>query len=272
MRADLHIHSNYSDGSSSPAEIFSQAVEKEIGIISITDHDTVDHLQTCREEAAKTGITFIPGAEFSTSHEERDVHILGYALDGKDPALLGYLEKVRTRRVERAYRILELLGEQGVDIPREEIDRLPPRSIISRPLIARLMVKYNYVRTIDEAFVRFLATGSKAFVPYSLDSPSRMVELINRCGGISVLAHPSLEEFETLAPDLVRVGLMGVEVFRPQIQDSDRYEISYMAEQMGLVLTGGSDWHFDMKPRVFGDFSIDEDKIRPFLELVRQRQ
>ncbi|MFC1537655.1 PHP domain-containing protein [Gemmatimonadota bacterium] len=272
MRADLHIHSNYSDGIHSPAEIFSQAAEQGIGILSITDHDTVDHLQPCREEAAKTGITFISGVEFSTSHEERDVHILGYALDDKDPVLLEYLEKVRLCRVERAYRILELLGEQGVNIPREEIDQLPARSIISRPLIARLMVKYKFVRTIDEAFVRFLRTGSKAFVPYSLDSPARMVELINRCDGISVLAHPSLEEFETLAPELCRAGLMGVEVFRPQIQESDRYEISYMAEQMGLVLTGGSDWHYNMKPRVFGDFTIDEVKIRPFLELVKQRQ
>ena len=272
MRADLHIHSHYSDGSSSPAEIFSVAEKSGLGIVSITDHDTVDQIQPSREQAAKYGIDFIPGVEFSTSLGSRDVHVLGYALDAEDPGLLKYLDKVRLRRIERAHQILELLRRQDIVIPLEEIDRIPEQRTVGRPLIADLMMKYNYVSTMEEAFVRYLRTGASAFVSYKMADPQEVIELIANCGGISVLAHPSLEEFEAVVPSLSQAGLQGVEAFRPRISDSDSNSIAVRARNLGLTLTGGSDWHFDTRLLKLGDYSVDRDKIGAFLELVKQRQ
>lgn len=272
MRTDLHIHSHYSDGSCSPAEIFSMAATRGLGILSITDHDTVAHIHPAREQSAETGITFIQGVEFSTSLSDRDVHVLGYALDAENPGLLEYLDKVRLRRIDRAHRILELLRRQGIVIPTEEIDRMHGRRSIGRPLIAGLLVKYNYVGTLEEAFFRYLRPGTPAYVPYKLGPPQEVIELIQDWGGISVLAHPSLEEFETLAPDLSQAGLVGVEAFRPQRSKSESREIADKALEMGLILTGGSDWHFNTGPLKLGDFFIEEDRIRPFLDLVKQRQ
>jgi len=271
MRADLHIHSDYSDGSSSPAEIFSRAAGKGLGILSVTDHDTVSHLADSREQAAKTGITFIPGVEFSASHNERDVHILGYALDDGDPGLLAWLERVRLRRIERAHQMLELLRGERIFIPAEEIDSLPVRRTVSRPLIAGLLMKYKYVGTLEEAFVRYLRPGSPAFVPYKLDSPEQVIGLIADCGGISVLAHPSLEEFETLAPDLSRAGLRGVEVFRPRLGVAESRTLAGKALSMGLLLTGGSDWHFDSGFFKLGDYFVEDERISEFLEAVKEK-
>ncbi|MBN2288572.1 MAG: PHP domain-containing protein [Candidatus Glassbacteria bacterium] len=270
MRADLHIHSNYSDGSFSPEEIFSRAVGKGLGIISITDHDTVDHIQPSLEQADKTGVVYIPGVEFSASTVDRDVHLLGYALDHLHHGLLEYLDLVRKRRVERAHQILELLRRQDIVIPPGELDSLPGRRIISRPLIAQLMIKYKYVGTLEEAFVRYLRPGTPAYVPYKLADPGEVVGLITDCGGISVLAHPSAEEFETLAPGLCRAGLQGVEVFRPRLGESESRLIADGAQARGLVLTGGSDWHFDTGALKLGDFFIEEERIRPFLELMER--
>jgi len=241
-------------------------------MLSITDHDTVAHHQPAREQSAQTGITFIPGVEFSASLSDRDVHVLGYALDPEKPGLLEYLEKVRLRRIDRAHRILELLRRQGIVIPAEEIDSIHERRIIGRPLIAGLMVKYKYVSTLEEAFFRYLRPGTPAYVPYKLAPPQEVIKLIRDWGGISVLAHPSLKEFETLAPDLSQAGLMGVEAFRPQLSESESRGIADKALEMGLILTGGSDWHFNTGPFKVGDFFIEEDRIRPFLELVKQRQ
>ena len=145
MRADLHLHSDYSDGCCPPAEIFSRAVAKGLGILSITDHDTVAHLSPARQQAARTGILFIPGVEFSASRGERDVHLLGYGVDENEPALLEYLEQVRRRRLERAYQILDLLRMQGIKIPDREIEkdaleggsRWPAGSGTTRPLPRR---------------------------------------------------------------------------------------------------------------------------------------
>ena len=248
------------------------AANRGLGILSITDHDTVAHLQPAREQSAETGITFIPGVEFSTSLSDRDVHILGYAFDDENPGLLKYLEKVRLRRIDRAHRILELLRRKGVVIPAEEIDSIHETRIIGRPLVAGLMVKYKYVNTLEEAFFRYLRPGTPAYVPYKLAPPQEVIELIQDWGGISVLAHPSLKDFGTLAPDLSQAGLVGVEVFRPQLGDFESREITDKALRMGLILTGGSDWHFNNGPFKFGDFFIEEDRIRPFLELVKQRQ
>lgn len=271
MRADLHLHSSYSDGRHSPREIFSFAAQGGLDLISITDHDTVNHVRECQGEADKAWFPFIAGVEFSTDFEGRDIHVLGYALDTEDKTLLEHLSRSRVRRMERARKILRLLDHQNVKISSDELDSVPPDQTVGRPLIARLLIKYNYVRSFKEAFVRYLGVGAPAYVEYELTETRRVLELIHSAGGISVLAHPSPEGFEPLVEHLAADGLMGVEVYRPQLTSGQVQRVEAFTRQLGLLATGGSDWHENLPQFRLGDFHLDTEPIRPFLELVSER-
>jgi 3',5'-nucleoside bisphosphate phosphatase len=271
MRADLHLHSDFSDGRHSPREVFSFAAQGGLDLISITDHDTVNHIPDCLRQAEKAWFPFIPGVEFSTDFQGRDIHVLGYAPDIDNPALREHLARARGRRFERARRILRLLDCKNVIIPDEELDRVPEDQTIGRPLIARLLIKYNYVHSFKEAFDRYLGQDAPAYVEYELVETRKVLELIRQAGGISVLAHPVPESFEKMVESLAADGLMGVEVYRPQISPSQLQRIQTRTLEMGLIATGGSDWHENLPQFRLGDFHLEAEPIRPFLDLVSPR-
>lgn len=271
MRADLHLHSNYSDGKHSPREIFSFAALGGLDLISITDHDTVSHIPECLRQAEKAWFPFIPGVEFSTEFRGRDIHVLGYALDTDNPVLREHLVRSRHRRFERARRILQILDRKNVSIPEQELDQVPEEQTPGRPLIARLLIKYNYVRSFKEAFVRYLGADAPAYVHYELVETGRVLDLIHDAGGISVLAHPPMEGFEDLVESLAAEGLMGVEVYRPQLNAGQIGKVEKRVLEMGLLATGGSDWHEHLPQFRLGDFHLDSEPIRPFLDLVSRR-
>ncbi len=271
MRADLHLHSSFSDGRHSPREIFSFAAHGGLDLISVTDHDTVNHIPECLRQADKAWFPFIPGVEFSTGFEGRDIHVLGYAVNIEDTALLEHLARSRRRRVERAHRILGLLDQRNVHIPSEELDRIPTDQTVGRPIIARLLIKYNYVKSFKEAFVRFLGVDAPAYVEYELTDTRKVIQLIHSAGGISVLAHPSPESFEPLVESLAAEGLMGVEVYRPQLSPTQVQNVEAFTRQLGLIATGGSDWHENLPLFRLGDFHLESAPIRPFLDLVSER-
>ena len=271
MRADLHLHSNYSDGKHSPREIFSFAAQGGLDLIAITDHDTVYHIPDCRKQAEKAWFPFIPGVEFSSDFQGRDIHVLGYALDIDNAALRDHLARSRTRRFERARRILQILDRKNISIPEQELDKIPADQTIGRPMIARLLIKYNYVHSFKEAFVRYLGTDAPAYVHYELTETRRVLELIHQAGGISVLAHPPLEGLEDLMDSLAADGMMGVEVYRPQLTPTQVKRVETRTLEMGLLTTGGSDWHEHMPMFRLGDFYLDSEPIHPFLDLVSRR-
>ena len=175
------------------------------------------------------------------------------------------------RRYERARRILGLLDSQKVSIPHDELEKVPPDQTIGRPLIARLLMKYNYVRSFKEAFVRYLGVGAPAYVEYELTETSRVLELIRATGGISVLAHPVLDGFEEAVERLAADGLMGVEVYRPQLNAAQLQRVETRTLEMGLIATGGSDWHENLPQFRLGDFHLEAEPIRRFLDLVSER-
>lgn len=272
MRADLHIHTKYSDGALWPREIIPLATRAGLAIIGLTDHDTADHFPESEEEGRKTDITVIPGIEFSTQAMDREIHIIGYALDCRDPALLSHLKLVRGRRTERAHLILKRLADQNVHIPAEELARLPSETIPGRVIIARLLIEYNYAGTINEAFDRYLNEKGRAFVPYELTDIREVIALINQCGGASVFAHPSLQELESIGPMLKEAGLEGVEAWRPGFTGRETRLIVQQASGLGLFLTGGSDWHFKENRFKLGDFYVKTSRIETFLDLIRSRR
>ena len=271
MKADLHIHSTYSDGSLPPTGIISLAAEKGLSIFGITDHDTANHFPECIKEGRKSGITVIPGVEFSTSFKDSELHIIGYALDHCNRELLAHLHRVRGRRFERAREILARLASRNVHIPDAELDLAPEKTTIGRMLIARLLFNHGYVRTIDEAFDRYLGSNGSAFVPYELTDACEVVELIKTSGGVSVFAHPSRTELEATFHMLREAGLEGIEAWRPAIPRGVSNTIMKKASQHKIVLTGGSDWHYDGGWLDLGDFYVDKTRIVDFLNLVAEK-
>ncbi len=268
MFADLHIHSTYSDGSLAPGEIITRAEQKKFSVISITDHDTTSHIAEATREAGKSKVTLIPGIEFSTLALGQEVHVLGYTLDQGNSSLARHLERVQGRRAERARRILERLESRNVRIPLDELDLIPQNMTVGRVFIARLLVNHGYVRTISEAFDRYIGNYGSAFVPYELTDAREVVALIRECRGISVLAHPSLQELESQGPLLREAGLEGVEAYRPGLTGAESQMIADKGVKMGLFLTGGSDWHFDGGRLNLGDFYVETRLIKDFLDRV----
>ena len=264
--ADLHMHSCFSDGKHVPERIISKAERGGLSIIAITDHDTVSHLGPTIKAAGEVGLKVIPGLEFSTSYLDRELHILGYGLDYQDSFLVEILTKMQGRRVERVKKIIDKLRGEGLDIPDDELEGVPADCTIGRPHVARLLMKYNHVQTFGEAFLRYLTPDKPGFVPYELETSASIIELIQRTGGVSVLAHPSDKEVEEVLPELKKYGLDGVEAWRPRLRESQVQRVLDRASGLGLLVTGGSDWHYDNRNFHLGDFSITDEQIAPFLE------
>lgn len=270
---DLHIHSTASDGSLSPAEILEQAQRLKIGAIAITDHDTIDG----SKEALSTGIPsclqFLTGVELSVSPllpylNSGTFHILGYAVNLDDPALGQTLGELRTARKTRNPRIIERLNSLGIDLTMKEVlDGNRDVDLIGRPHIARVMIEKGIVASIDEAFQQYLAVGKPAYVDKYRTDASRAIELIAGAGGIPVLAHPYLlqlqegRRLQDLVAALKDLGLRGVEAYYPDHSSDQTADYRAIAERYDLLITGGTDFHGSLKPRIqmgsgTGDFAV----------------
>lgn len=268
LKADLHLHSAYSDGKMSVTDLVPLAAERGLNILGITDHDTVDHYKDSLAAAAEHGVTMICGTEFSTRLAERELHILGFGLDPTEPRLRRHIEGVRLRRKERAHEILSRLNERNVHIPHEELDEVPRHKTIGRVLIADLIYNYGYVRSLDEAFDVYLGDNGSAFVPYSPADALEVIELIRELGGVSALAHPSREEVEQCVDPLCEAGMHGIELWRPGVYRTTANAIRAKANQRKLIFTGGSDWHYEGGRFKLGEFHINSSRLTPLFDML----
>jgi len=243
-RADLHIHTHYSDSTSSPEEVIAQAREAGLSCIAITDHDTIDGIRPVRDAARGTDIEVIAGVELSTESGGKDVHILGYLFDDQNPALTKKLSAFQNARLERARQILEKLKSHGIDnISIEEVCSRSQSQAVGRPHIAALMVEKGWVKDIRKAFDKYLAEGQPGYVPKWKQTPSEALQLIREAGGVSVMAHPMITNKDALIPKLAEEGLDGLEVYYPNCPDNIRHYYEGIAGKLGLIMTGGSDAH-----------------------------
>ncbi len=265
MAADLHIHTNFSDGSYSPLEIIEIAVAKNIDTISITDHDTVEGLETAINAGKKKGIEVIPGIELSTSYKKEDVHILGYYIDYKDDFLLAKINRFFEVRKKRARKMIKLLRKQGFDIQLERVKKIAGKNYIGRPHIARALIDAGYVENIKEAFTKkYIGNNARAYVPRYKISPEEAVSIIKKAKGIPVLAHPGFENPLTRKEikDLKQKGLMGIEVFHSKHDQEATEYYKSLAEEMKLLIMGGSDFHGKNSPGVeMGDIRLENSYI-----------
>ena len=253
MSIDLHIHSTFSDGTLSPSRLVALAKAKRLTAISITDHDTMEGVDEAIRAGQNVDLEVVPGIEISAVFGQLHVHLLGYYIDQKDRKLRSTLEEIQSARVWRNTKIIEKLQEQGVPVTLEEVDQKSTVGQTGRPHIAQVLMEKGVVTSIDQAFNRFLARGCSAYVPRKVLEAVDGISLIADAGGIPVLAHPatidnSLRKIPALVEQLVPCGLQGIEVYYPTHSKKNQKQLSRLAERYGLVVTGGSDYHGDIRP------------------------
>jgi hypothetical protein len=258
---DLHIHSTASDGSLAPAEIIALAVRLGLGAISITDHDSIAGSREALLSGIPEDLGFLTGVEISAEPPPSypgagSIHILGYGLRLDDPELNRTLEKLQDSRRQRNPEIIARLNKLGIAIRIEEVEREAADGQPGRPHIAKLLVQKGVVKTIDDAFDRYLGNGKPAYVDkYRIES-SHAIELINAAGGIPVLAHPCLLELERMEPledllqEMMSMGLKGLEVYYPLHSPEQARQYADLALRHHLLMTGGTDFHGDIQPEI----------------------
>ncbi|MFQ5839995.1 MAG: PHP domain-containing protein [Candidatus Methylomirabilales bacterium] len=240
--ADLHLHSWYSDGTWAPTEVVSRAAHLGLNPIALTDHDTVGGIAEARRAGSEFGIEVIPGVELSARDRGREIHLLGYFIDWKDPQLSVRLHRLTDERQARLNAILARLQDLGIPLTRHEVEHLGSRGTIGRLHVARALVARGAVASIEEAFSRYLGHGKPAHVEHSDLGPEEAIGLLRQVGGVPVLAHPG-HGFISLLPQLVAAGLAGLEVHHPSHSPEKILLLLQAASKFGLVVTGGSDCH-----------------------------
>jgi predicted metal-dependent phosphoesterase TrpH len=271
MNADLHIHSEFSDGKYSPAKIVEYAAQNRLGIIALTDHDTVDGLDEALAAARRiNNVRVIPGVEFSTWLGEDELHILGYGIDYAHPELVRLLNIARLHRKRRVVRMLETLEAHNVTLRIDDVKNGFRSVCLGRLHVAHALREQRYVYTIREAFERYLSydTGVITLRGEEFVGALDAVAVIVKAGGLPVFAHPTVEKFDLHLPRLLENGLRGVEVFKSSRPSIEEYYLETVAKDKDLLITGGSDWHGHQVNRKLGTFSVDSTKIEPFLQAL----
>lgn len=258
---DLHTHSNKSDGSYSPTELVDYAVTKGLRAIALTDHDTIDGLTEAIHHAAalstagQPSVEVVPGIEFSTKHDEKDVHIVGLYIAYDSPGFRSKLQEFVDSRVGRNIKMCRNLQEAGIDITYEKLLARNPDAVITRAHYASYLFEKGYVKSRQDAFAQYLGDHTKYFVPREKVTPTQAVSLILQAGGIPVLAHPPLyhmgrERLDNLVSSLKDVGLMGIETLYSTYTNQDERDMLRLAHKYDLLLSGGSDFHGANKPNL----------------------
>jgi hypothetical protein len=243
VTADLHLHTNFSDGTFTPEELAAEAKRHGLHAIALTDHDTMEGCPRMTAACQEAGIQFIPATELTAEQDGIELHLLGYFLDSENETLKEQLTKFQEVRQNRIHEITGRLRNLGVQLEAESVFRLANCRAPGRPHVARAMVQEGYVRSLDEAFERFLKKGKPAWAPKFKMSAGEAIELIHQAGGLAVLAHPGLSRADETIDALIAGGLDGLECFHTKHSTYVTEHYLELAEQHGLAVTGGSDCH-----------------------------
>lgn len=267
---DLHVHSNRSDGTCSPTELVDYAIKKGLSAFALTDHDTVEGLEeailyteSLRRKLSDSNSSdishiipeIIPGIEFSTEYQGRDIHILGLAIDYKTPTFATKLQEFVDSRITRNKKMCSLLQGAGIDITYEKLLTEFPDAVITRAHYARYLLNHGYIKSLTEAFERYVGDHCPYFVPREKVTPVQAVQLILEAKGIPVLAHPVLyrmsdARLEQLTSELKENGLKGIEAIYSTYHAGEERSMRHLADKYNLLISGGSDFHGSNKPDI----------------------
>lgn len=232
--------------------------------MALTDHDTTrGHAEALA--ALPQGLTLVTGAELSCRLDGVSMHLLAYLFDPEEPALLAERELVRDDRVPRAKGMIAKLNELGVPVTWEQVARIAGNGSVGRPHVASALVELGVVDSVSDAFTpEWLADGGRAYVPKHETDPFEAVRLVKNAGGVAVFAHPAAVKRGRTVPDsaiaeLARAGLDGIEVDHMDHDPGTRARLRGLAGELGLLVTGSSDYHGSRKTCVLGEFSTDPE-------------
>ncbi|MEU0613627.1 PHP domain-containing protein [Streptomyces albogriseolus] len=264
MRIDLHTHSTASDGTDTPAELVRKAAAAGLDVVALTDHDTTrGHADALA--ALPQGLTLVTGAELSCRLDGVSMHLLAYLFDPEEPALLAERELVRDDRVPRAKGMIAKLNARGVPVTWEQVARIAGDGSVGRPHVASALVELGVVGSVSDAFTpEWLADGGRAYVPKHETDPFEAVRLVKNAGGVTVFAHPAAVKRGRTVPEsaiaeLAAAGLDGIEVDHMDHDPDTRTRLRGLAGELGLLVTGSSDYHGSRKACVLGEFSTDPE-------------
>lgn len=274
---DLHVHSNCSDGTYSPSQLVSYALEKNLAAFALTDHDTTAGLDEAIEAAAKTNLEVIPGIEFSTEYKGKHIHIVGLDIDYHSASFQKQLYNFQYSREIRNQKMIAKLQEHQIAISWQEMEKMFGESIWTRAHFAEYLKQKGYVKSVADAFSRFVGDDCPCYVPREKISPVQAVHLICESGGIPILAHPLLyhmseDELGILADTLREEGLIGIEAIYSTYVGYQEDQMRRFARHHHLCISGGSDFHGAIKPTI--DLGCGRGNLKiPYelLETMRSR-
>ncbi len=261
---DLQVHTTASDGVLAPAAVVEAAARAKLTAIAITDHDSIDGLPEAEAAGERLGVRIVPGVELAAHFESDELHLLGLHLADRD-AIEGDLQAFRRERIERAEAMVRVLNSHGIAVTIDAVLEAADVGAVGRPHLARALVAGGWVRDFREAFDKWLGWGKPAYVEKGKLTVTDAVALVHRAGGIAVWAHPGDLATEARLARLHAIGLDAVEVLHPSHPQALAERIYDRAEKVGLLPSGGSDWHGSAEgPRQLGG------QLVPYLWLARQ--
>ncbi|NGX53427.1 MAG: 5'-3' exoribonuclease [Chlamydiae bacterium] len=247
FRADLHCHTNCSDGGDSPETILRAAIAKGLSGLSITDHDTVSAYPVALPLAKELNFPLLPGIELSSAYREESIHILGYGFSPDSEIIHNFCHRHQIRRAERNRAILAKLKDLDIVITEEELSAVSGNSV-GRPHIAHLLIEKGVVSTVKEGFKKYLAEGKPAYFPGNRMNVEETIECIHQAGGLAILAHPQLIKRTSVIKGLLDFPFDGVEAYYARLYPAQEQKWVEIAEKRGWIITGGSDYHGSNKP------------------------
>lgn len=259
---DLHVHSTESDGTLTPEELVFAAKDAGLHAFALTDHDTVSGVAKASPIAEKYGIELIPGIELSTEYEiptikkqRKEIHIVGLYIDPENPRLLAKTKEFRDCRDSRNEKMVDALQKEGFNITMEALIAENPDSVITRANIARFLYQHGMIKSVQEAFDKYIGDGCRCYVGRFKVTPVEAVKLIHEAGGIAILAHPLLYHMSTvtlqrLIDDLKAAGLDGIEAIYSTYTTGEEQLVKKIAKENHLLISGGSDFHGENKPSI----------------------
>jgi len=268
---DLHMHSVYSDGTCTPAELVALAEAGGVAAIALTDHDTVAGIPDLLAAAENSPVEIVPGIEISATCARGTMHILGYLIDPTSAVLLEKIKKMQRGRDQRNQEILKKLNKLGYVLQWSEIEQQAGKDVVGRPHIAAALLQRGYVKTRKAAFDLLLAKGRPAYADRYHFSPQESIEMIHAAGGAAVLAHPATlalkdKALKQMLEELKGYGLDGVETYYSSHRPDQIAKFAQWGEELGLICTGGSDFHGANTPDIkvgtgFGQLNVPDEVL-----------
>ncbi|MDA0986259.1 MAG: PHP domain-containing protein [Bacteroidetes bacterium] len=263
IKADLHMHTSFSDGVFSPKELIQKCNSKNLNTISITDHDSTESFNEAAEEAKIFNMEIIPGVELSATDGVKEYHILGYFIDFNNQRLKDYLTFFRLERVRRAERIVEKLNKLKIPLKFDSVLQKAKGGAIGRPHIAMALVDEKFISNYQEAFEKLIGNNCPAYEKKFVMSPEQTIQLISSAGGLSFLAHPGRQTSSDMLQSIISAGVDGIEVIHPShtIELTNHYQ--NIVSQYFLLGSGGSDFHGGRRndDTALGNYFVDSNSI-----------